>query len=286
MEEKVKSILCLISAMILFSCSNNASDEIQIYQENGVTIVHNPATPIDKEIRKLNFIEELSIGSESTDENYLFYRAWFIDVDSKGNCYVLDRGNHRIQKFDLSGNYTLTIGRKGQGPGEFESPNRILINSKDQIIVNDGTNRRITVFNSEGVRLFDYKTDDLFPRFPGLQDFLLTKEDNILFSISEIDFESKIETRTFKTMDTKGNINEELFSIEYPVFAIADGARGIDDLVRVHVDIDAKNNIFTCYQNRYSIVQFGEKGNRLRNILREFNPTHLTAEEKEKAQPT
>jgi hypothetical protein len=63
--------------------------------------------------------EDLIIGRED-DENYMFYRVKNIEVDNQGNIYVLDAGSHRVQKYDKDGNYLLTIGKRGQGPGEFE----------------------------------------------------------------------------------------------------------------------------------------------------------------------
>ena len=44
--------------------------------------------------------------------------------DKDGNIYILDTGNTRIQKFGPDGEYLATIGRKGQGPGEFIMPGR------------------------------------------------------------------------------------------------------------------------------------------------------------------
>jgi len=84
---------------------------------------------------KFELEEDLSIGSEE-NENFLFYRAWNIAVDKEGNIYVSDGGNHRIQKFDSDGNHLQTIGRKGQGPGEFESPSNLFLDFEGNIQLN------------------------------------------------------------------------------------------------------------------------------------------------------
>ena len=42
-------------------------------------------------------------------------------LDSNGNIYVPDTGNHRIQKFDREGNYLDQWGTFGSGNGQFSS---------------------------------------------------------------------------------------------------------------------------------------------------------------------
>jgi|Deesub1362B_J571_1020462.scaffolds.fasta_scaffold00181_50 sugar lactone lactonase YvrE len=69
-------------------------------------------------------------------------------VDSAGNIYIVDSGNERIQKFDKNGKYIKTIGRKGQGPGEFDSPTSIFIDVEDNIYIKDG--REIEIFDKNG----------------------------------------------------------------------------------------------------------------------------------------
>ncbi len=114
--------------------------------EDGVKVIKNPVEPFYGEIT-LELEEDLSIGNED-DENCYFYKTIDIDVDSKGNIYVLDRANYRVQKFDKNGKYIMTFGRQGQGPGEFEIIRRLHIDKKDQLSVLD--RRRIHVFNKDG----------------------------------------------------------------------------------------------------------------------------------------
>jgi hypothetical protein len=92
--------------------------------------------------------EDLVIGNEE-DENYRFFRAIDIDVDSDGIIYVLDAGNYRVQKFDRKGKYLQTIGRRGQGPGEFEKPDDIDVDSNGSLYVKDYM--KVHVFNNDGI---------------------------------------------------------------------------------------------------------------------------------------
>jgi tripartite motif-containing protein 71 len=40
-----------------------------------------------------------------------------VAVDSSGNVYVADLGNHRIQKFDSEGTFITKWGSEGEGDG-------------------------------------------------------------------------------------------------------------------------------------------------------------------------
>ncbi len=44
-------------------------------------------------------LERVLGGLDEEDENFIFYNPSEVDFDSKGNLYVLDTGNSRIQKY-------------------------------------------------------------------------------------------------------------------------------------------------------------------------------------------
>ena len=114
-----------------------------IEEENGVKVIRNPNDPLYGEI-KFELEEDLSIGNEE-DENYAFYDSAVPTVYSEGNIFVLDDGNHRIQKFDKDGNYLLSFGRKGQGPGEFQGfSQNFCLDINNKIHVKGGSTHSIT----------------------------------------------------------------------------------------------------------------------------------------------
>jgi len=77
--------------------------------------------PIDISLEK-----DLEIGIEEGDENYMFAGVIDVEVDSKGNIFVLDWKNRTVKKFDNKGKFICDIGKKGQGPGEYSA---ILVDS-------------------------------------------------------------------------------------------------------------------------------------------------------------
>jgi sugar lactone lactonase YvrE len=92
-----------------------------------------------------------TIGNVDTeDENLAFSSPLDMAVDAAGNAYILDSGNRRIQVFSADGKYLRTIGRRGQGPGEFESLSSIAIDPKENLHVLDDAQKRIQVFTPRG----------------------------------------------------------------------------------------------------------------------------------------
>ncbi len=139
-------ILILIFIMFLGCQKQKTGWQGSVEEENGIRIVKNPAEPLYGEL-VLELEEDLSIGSVE-DEKYMFYRIGDIAVDSQNNIYVLDGGNYRIQKFDKDGNYLQTIGRKGEGPGEFMRPFNIFLDELSNIYVMEL--RKLHLFNPKG----------------------------------------------------------------------------------------------------------------------------------------
>ena len=71
-------------------------------------------------------------------------------MDSSGNVFVADTGNSRVVKFDASGREVAVIGRKGSGPGEFESPWLPGVDGKGQLYVLDPRKGRVSIFGNDG----------------------------------------------------------------------------------------------------------------------------------------
>ena len=71
-------------------------------------------------------------------------------LDSDGNIYVLERLNHRVQKFDSSGTYITSWGSFGTGNTQFNYPFGIAIDSDDNIYVADSDNHKLKKFDSDG----------------------------------------------------------------------------------------------------------------------------------------
>ncbi|HLF28010.1 MAG TPA: SMP-30/gluconolactonase/LRE family protein [Anaerolineae bacterium] len=91
----------------------------------------------------------------------MFNEPWGLAVDTQGNVFVADTWNHRIQKFDASGEFLLEWGREGQasdGPDKFWGPRGIAVSTDGRVYVTDTGNKRVAVFDATGNFLFDFDT--------------------------------------------------------------------------------------------------------------------------------
>jgi tripartite motif-containing protein 71 len=79
-----------------------------------------------------------------------FRRPEGISVDSKGNIYVADCDNHRIQKFNSRGEFLHKWGQYGSGNGQFNQPIAIAIDSNDYVYVTERYNTRVQKFDLNG----------------------------------------------------------------------------------------------------------------------------------------
>jgi DNA-binding beta-propeller fold protein YncE len=83
---------------------------------------------------------------------YLFDGPSDLFVAPNGDIYVADGyQNSRVVRFNKDGKFVKIIGgTKGKGPGQFDLPHVVVMDSKGRVIVADRTNGRIQVFDQEG----------------------------------------------------------------------------------------------------------------------------------------
>lgn len=76
----------------------------------------------------------------------------------EGDFYIADGYvNNRIAKFSKDGKFLFEWGRKGTGPGEFNLPHGIAMDSQQRIYVTDRGNSRVQIFDADGKFLRQWK---------------------------------------------------------------------------------------------------------------------------------
>src|SRR5881398_2517276 len=79
----------------------------------------------------------------------MFRQVTDVAWDSAGNAYISDGYvNTRVAKVDKEGNWLMSFGEPGGGPGQFNTPHSIAVDAHDHIYVADRGNRRIQVFDT------------------------------------------------------------------------------------------------------------------------------------------
>ena len=82
-------------------------------------------------------------------------------VAPSGDIFVADghggNSNARIVKFSKDGKFMKAWGKKGSGPGEFETPHALAMDSSGRLFVADRGNSRIQIFDQDGRFLAQWK---------------------------------------------------------------------------------------------------------------------------------
>ena len=95
----------------------------------------------------------LTLGKkgQASDTRETFNKPTDIAFARNGDFYVSDGyGNRRVVKFSAAGKYLLQWGRPGTGPGEFDVPHSVALDSKGNVYVSDRENNRIQIFTGDG----------------------------------------------------------------------------------------------------------------------------------------
>jgi sugar lactone lactonase YvrE len=104
-------------------------------------------------------------------------------VAKNGDIFVADghggNTNNRIVKFDKNGKYIKEWGKKGTGPGEFDTPHCLAFDSKGRLFVGDRNNNCIQIFDQDGNFIEEWKQ---FSRPSGI---FIDKHDMIYVADSE-----------------------------------------------------------------------------------------------------
>jgi streptogramin lyase len=82
-------------------------------------------------------------------------------VAPNGDIFVADGhggdSNARIVKFAKDGTLLMTWGKKGSGPGEFNVPHTLAMDSQGRLFVGDRSNSRIQIFDQNGKFLAEWR---------------------------------------------------------------------------------------------------------------------------------
>src|ERR1700704_6442889 len=82
-------------------------------------------------------------------------------VAPNGDVFIADghggNTNARIVKFSKDGTFIKSWGKKGSGPGEFNVPHRLAMDSRGRLFAGDRSNNRIQIFDQDGKFVAEWK---------------------------------------------------------------------------------------------------------------------------------
>jgi hypothetical protein len=264
----------LSSAAVIFllvmgtNCQKQGHEWRGIIKEcDGVVYVTNPQYPTN-ENAGLDFEEELSIGREDGKAEYVFSRVGGIDVDDRGNIYVLDLSDANVRAFDSRGQYLRTIGRKGQGPGEMQFPVFVQITSRGEVLIYDYAVSRMLFFSLEG-RFLSEKTT--------LQPILPIRVDSLGNLIGK---------RILAPPPKGGKIIYRYDPGERSFMEIAKedmGAGGIVDIGKpyCYCAVTQKDMIIWGSSEKYAFYVLNQQGKTVKKVTGQYEPQSITVEDEQ-----
>lgn len=279
-------IMLIFAISVLISCSQKKAEwKGTIEEVDGVTIVKNPKEPsFGGEVLSLE--QELSIGEAEGREEYMFSRVSDVEADETGRIYVLDSKEANVKVFDRNGDYIRTIGRKGQGPGELQTPNDIYIDTKGRLYISDVWNDRLSVFNIQG----DFLGSSDFEEYSVGKIVGVNNQDEIILIMNKT---SKESGKDFMVFDYLVNVyspqftfKESLYSTTIPIMQhlTKQGSRlalSVPFQKTLCCTMDSKGNAYLADSQEYKIQVFSPDGKLIQQIEKEHEQRKVSKQDVE-----
>ena len=261
--------------LVFFLAIQVNADQTKIKTVDGVQVIENPKKPAPPEgtLSKMTLKEELSIGEGEFDED-MFAELTSLDVDSKGNIYILDRKDKKVKIFDSAGKFVKKFGEEGQGPGEMYLPVSLQVTHNDEIVIGDAANQRLMFFSLEGEFQREMSTA---LKAQGLVLPLFDTQGNIIGQQVAVTEESQI-LREVRKYDSELNSLFTITSID--ITAIVQGKINPFELV-FYYQLGKDNDIYCSNPNEYEIKVLNTDGKLVKRILKDYDSVKVTEKDKE-----
>jgi hypothetical protein len=280
----MKKILVLFIVTLFFSltCCKKSEPAHSIETIDGIEFVHNTRTPLYPE-KTLEFVEDLFISPENDKGEILLYLPNRCAVNEEGNIYIGDYQDSSIKVFDPQGKYIKTIGRKGNGPGEFQTIGELSFLPDGRFLVMDWGQRRISFFSADDQFIASHNfQNSSFDLFLTSSSSYVREETLVEPGAKEYEFKRRLFIRAYDlsgkesisygefTARQSGFINDPdgrfSYSLPYFVYSILAG--------------DNKNErLYHCLNDKYVIDVYDKNGKIIRKIDRPYEPVPTTAED-------
>ncbi|MFC2161861.1 6-bladed beta-propeller [Acidobacteriota bacterium] len=221
--------------------------------------------------------EDLSIGQIDGTEEYSFAYLWDIIVDENENIYTINftGSETQLKVFDRFGKYVRTIGRMGQGPGEFAEAVRLQITPNNELMVMDRRSLKLIFFSLNGIYLraasfngvqaLDVQVNSNGNYFFYSPEFQRQKINNSYYAANKLElfgpdlkFIKLIARDEFRNI--QGSISPPWMIIRFPSIDFA----------------------ICCFSETYELQIYDLNGHLVQKISKDFDPVEIDEYEKEK----
>ena len=159
----MNKLLCLFVGMSFLVSCGGKQPKVDKVIEDGVEVVLNHLKPYQfkGQPARLRLEEETRIDFEKEEYAGLGLKEpYFAEADAKGNIYVVEfyqESEFHIYKFNAAGEFIKKFGKHGQGPGELQMINDLVITKNDHIQVSDRSEGKLVEFDADAVFINEIK---------------------------------------------------------------------------------------------------------------------------------
>jgi hypothetical protein len=271
---------------LVFACSKKPESEATVEIIDGVENVHNTGTPMNPD-KSVSFEEELSVGGKEYD---MLSRPILYIVDKEDRILISDMQDQAIKVFDSNGNFIQTIGRQGEGPGEFSYVGRMAFLPDGRLMVTDSRANRISLFDREGTYLNSHHWSERMGRLHSASDV------NCIMSVTVFEESGDgMEGRKLfvKKFDFEGNeilTLGEFQTEEVKTHSESTSSGGVmmfgmsvpHSPHSIFIADQARERLYHCVNDVYMIEVFDFDGNVIRKIDRPYDALPFTGEDAKK----
>ncbi len=181
---------------LLISC-HQTGEQTTVY-ENAYYFKTDTLKKQEKEVAYTDFLSDIKLIPLETNDSILIGEINKV-LGDENSFYILDAFNTgRIFRFDKQGKFLNFIGKKGNGPGEFNTPLDFIVFNDKVLVLNEGG--KIIEFDKNG----NYKKT---LKLPELLPVLFTKDESHWFFVIAQPGEKKL-----WVTDDKFKIKEKFFN--------------------------------------------------------------------------
>jgi hypothetical protein len=231
---------------------------------------------------KVRFVQGLVLDEKSLPKDVVFAGPGALDCDAAGNVYVMDFSDNNIKQFDPSGKFLRLMGRKGQGPGEFNMPVDIVF-AKDRLVVWDMGNNRLCALAMSG-ELIKAENAAAFSGRPYKVRSLPTGEIVLETEKTYFDEPDRPQDRFLEILTPDLDSGKKIFSqpvmrnkymrIEGRLYNLPQPF-GAD----LYWDVSPSGHIVAAFSGKYEVGIYDAEGTKVTTFSHFYDPVKVTAED-------
>ena len=148
---RLAAIATIVACAALFAAATAAASEWKgkVETVNGVKTVTNPATGFAAPAT-IKLPELWRIGGDTDNEDEFFGVISDIDIAANGDVYLLDSQLNEVKVYSKDGEFLRSMGREGEGPGEFRGPVAMYFTTDDKVAVLQAMPGKVVLLTRDG----------------------------------------------------------------------------------------------------------------------------------------